>query len=206
MFSKLFLLISLTASTVSLAAQESQQAASAPTRKEIYAKQAGKFIFPLIKGSIMTGVLPVKNITNKVDPNTEVKLIFDFTQGSTKDAEGTSVNEGLEEVARIMNLHIAAGTKKEKLKTTIIFHSVGSFVSLNNEYYQGKFGTTNPNIHLLNQLVAAGTTLAICGQTLQLRELNPNYLLPSIQIAFSAKTTLSKYQHLGYQVFLINDK
>ena len=190
----------------SFIADAQQNPASSPTREERYAKLESKLVFPLIKGSKMTGVIPVENASNKPDANKEVKLIFDFTQSTANNAQGQNVNEGLEEVGRIMNLHIAAGTKKEKLKTVIIFHS-GSILSiLNDASYQKKYGNANPNNNLFEQLNAAGTELIVCGQSLQLRDVNQKDLQASIQVALSAITTLTKYQQKGYLVFLINEK
>jgi predicted peroxiredoxin len=182
------------------------QTPAAFSREERYAKLEPKMIYPLIKGSKMTGVIPIENISNKPAADQVVKLIFDFTQSTANNAQGTQVNEGLEEVARVMNLHIAAGYKKENLKTVIIFHS-GSLLSiLNDDYYQRKYSNSNPNNDLFNQFVKSGTELVVCGQSMQFRELEKKELLPAIQIAFSAKTTLTKYQSKGYQVFTIAEK
>ncbi len=190
----------------STAIQAQTQNTAAVSREERFTKLEPKMIYPLIKGSKMTGVIPIENISNKPDTDKELKLIFDFTQGTFNNAQGTHVNEGLEEVGRIMNLHIAAGYKKENLKTIIIFHSASLLSILNNEYYQKAYGKPNPNNDLFSQFQKAGTGLIVCGQSLQFRELSHTELLPSIQIAFSAKTTLSKYQDKGYIVFTIDEK
>lgn len=171
---------------------------SNPTREERFKKLESKMIFPLIKGSTMCGVIPVEHISSKPDPNKEIKIMFDFTQTTSKDNQAKKINEGLEEVARVLNLHIAAGLKKEKLKVVIVFHS-GSILSvLTNEYYQQTYKSDNPNIGMLNQLNAAGVEMVICGQSLALREISHNQLIPEILVAISAKTTLSKYAAEGY--------
>jgi len=178
-------------------------AQTSPTRAELLKKQESKLIYPLIKGGVSCGVVPVENATSKPDPNKEVKLIFDFTQATSSGNQAKNINEGLEEVARILNLHIAAGVKKEKLKAVIVFHA-GSIMSvMNNEFYQQKFQATNPNLDILGQLSVAGVELIICGQSLALREIPHPNVLPQVKIAYAAKTTLSKYQGDGYVAFAI---
>lgn len=175
--------------------------ATPPTREELFKKQESKMIFPLIKGGAMCGVIPVEDITSKPDPNKEVKLIFDFTQSTSSGNQANKINEGLEEVARVLNLHIAAGVKKEKLKAVIVFHS-GSILSvMKNEFYQQKYKATNPNLDILGQLTAAGVNMVICGQSLALRDIPHPMVLPEVKIAYAAKTTLSKYLGEGYVEF-----
>jgi intracellular sulfur oxidation DsrE/DsrF family protein len=175
----------------------------APTREERFKKLESKMIFPLIKGGAMCGVIPVENITSKPDPNKEIKLIFDFTQSTSEGNQAKKINEGLEEVARILNLHIAAGVKKEKLNSVIVFHSGAIFSILTNGYYQQKYQTDNPNLDILNQLSAAGVQMVICGQSLALREMPHNQIIPGAKVAISAKTTLSKFAADGYYTFSI---
>jgi intracellular sulfur oxidation DsrE/DsrF family protein len=176
---------------------------TAPTREERFKKLESKMIFPLIKGGSMCGVIPVEGINSKPDPDKEIKLIFDFTQSTSKDNQAKKINEGLEEVARILNLHIAAGVKKEKLKPVIVFHS-GSILSiLNNEYYQQTYKSDNPNMNILNQLSSTGVEMVICGQSLALRDVPHIMLLPEVKIALAAKTTLTKYKSEGYIEFII---
>lgn len=201
-----FLILLLTIFSGVVFSQSTAPATKPLTRQEIMTKFEPRMIYPLINGGKMTGVLPVENIINNPPGRKTIKLIFDFTQATANNAQGTHVNEGLEEVARTMNLHIGAGIKKESLKAVIIFHSVSLLTVLNNEYYEAKYGSSNPNIELLNKLLATGTELVVCGQSMQYRELEPKKLLPKVQMSFSAKTTLSKYQADGYIVFPINEK
>lgn len=176
------------------------------TKEERFAKLEPKMIFPLIKVSKMTGVIPVDFITNVFPKNTKMKFIFDFTQSTANNAQGSHVNEGLEEVARILNLHITAGLKIENLKAIVVFHSASLLSIMHDAYYQDKYGNNNPNKELLNQLMKNGIDLVVCGQSIMLRELSPNDFLLGLQFALSAKTTLSKYQNEGYILFPIDEK
>jgi len=190
----------------SLYTQESSSFSKPITKEERFAKLESKMIFPMIKGSKMTGVVPVDFITNVLSQDTNMKLIFDFTQSTANNAQGSHVNEGLEEVARILNLHLAAGLKKDNLKALVVFHSASLLSILRDEYYLSKYGNNNPNKELLTQLIKNGIDLVVCGQSIMLRELSPGDILPGIQFALSAKTTLSKYQNDGYILFPISEK
>ncbi len=174
------------------------------TKEERFAKLEPKMIFPLIKGSKMTGVVPVDFATNVPEPTSEMKLIFDFTQATANNAQANHVNEGLEEVARILNLHIASGIQKEKLKAVVVFHS-GSILSLmKNEYYLTNYNSNNPNHEILQKMANVGVQLIVCGQSIQFRELDPKEFMSEIQFALSAKTTLSKYHQEGYFLLTVN--
>lgn len=186
---------------------QTENATPAPlTREQRYAKVEPQLIYPLVKGTMMSGVLPVKDLSNRLDPNEKISLIFNFTQGTANKAQATHINEGLDEVARILNLHIAAGIKKENLKAVIVFHSAAVMSILSNDYYQMNYGGKNPNLDFLNQLKTAGVETVVCGQSLGLRGFTKSELLPQIQIAQSAITTLSKYQHKGYILFEIKEE
>ncbi len=181
------------------------QKTPAQIREERFNALADKMIYPLIKGSPLTGVLPVAGIQNQPDISKEVKLVFDFTQATTEGKQATKVNEGIEEVARILNLHAAAGIPKEKIKAVVVFHAASIVSVMNDTYYQQNFKTGNPNQPMLQQLLALGAQLVICGQSLQLRNMPATALLPGLQVALAAKTTLTKYEGEGYSRFEIGE-
>lgn len=189
--------------TVCLSAQQGETGVKTMTKEERFARMEHKMIFPLIRGSKMTGVLPVEFITHKTDPDAEIRLVFDFTQVTANNAQATHVNEGLEEVVRILHLHLATGIKKEKIYPVIVFHAGAVQSILNNDFYQRQYNTPNPNADMIQQLSVSGVQLVVCGQSVLLRELTPDDFLPEIQFALSAKTTLSYYQSKGYVLFNI---
>jgi intracellular sulfur oxidation DsrE/DsrF family protein len=51
---------------------------------------------------------------------------------------------------------------------------------------------------MVEALQKAGVTITICGQTMQKRKISPEALLPGVQIATSAMTTLTTHQLKGY--------
>jgi intracellular sulfur oxidation DsrE/DsrF family protein len=192
--------------SVSMYAQESKTESKPISKEDRFAKLEPIMVYPIIKGSKMTGVVPVDFITNAIDQKEKMKLVFDFTQSTANSAQGSHVNEGLEEVIRILNLHIASGMKRENLKAVVVFHSASILSIMNDDYYRKTYKTNNPNVDLLNQLLKNNIEMVVCGQSIMLRELSPADFLPNIQFALSAKTTLSKYQNKGYILFDISGK
>ncbi len=177
------------------------------TGRESKAPKLDPFIpvlqYPLIKGSKWTGVVPVKNVNDKPEANKVYKLLFDFTQNGSAADMVDKPNQGIEEIARVLNLHVAAGISPKNLKATVVIHSAASLSVLNNEIYQKKFNSSNPNADLIDQLQKAGVHFVICGQTMNLRGIADTELYKSVFIAEAAKVALTKYQTAGYIIFSI---
>jgi intracellular sulfur oxidation DsrE/DsrF family protein len=201
-----FITFVLLFSTTNLVAQAKTEGVIQKSKEERFKRKSAEMIFPLIHGSYMTGVIPVPGATNKPKSSQVIKLVFDFTHGQNFENSNGSVNAGLEEVARSLNLHIAAGIKKENLEPIVVFHSSSILSILNDGYFQKTYGTNNPNSGLLKQLSDVGTELIVCGQRMALRDLPLSDLLKIIQPAVSAKTSLTKYQSMGYIMLPIADK
>ena len=160
--------------------------------------------YPLIKGTKWTGVVPVKNVTDKPKANKVYKLLFDFTQNGTATGMAEKPNEGLEEIARILNLHVAGGIQPKNLKSVVIVHSAAILSILNSAAYQKKFNVTNPNTDLIDQMQKVGVHFVLCGQTMNLRGIDEAELYKNIFIAEAARVALTKYQTAGYVVFAIS--
>jgi len=64
-----------------------------------------------------------------------------------------------------------------------------------NAEYQKKFGVTNPNTKLINQLTDAGADLIICGQSAGKRGMTREMINPNVKIALSATTALIQFQN-----------
>lgn len=160
--------------------------------------------YPLIKGSKWTGVIPVKNATDIPEAKTVYKLLFDLTQNGTTTGMADKPNEGLEEIARILNLHAAAGIQPKNLKSVVIVHSAAILSVLNSAAYEKKFNCANPNADLIDQMQKVGVHFVLCGQTLNLRGIDGAELYKNIFIAESAKVALTKYLTAGYVSFAIS--
>ena len=76
--------------------------------KAKWEKVEAKAIYPLLKGSKNSGVVPVKNANEISNPNIDYKILFELT-GNNPDSTAKDINAGLDEIARVINLHVASG-------------------------------------------------------------------------------------------------
>ncbi len=163
-------------------------------------------VYPFMKGKTKySGVLPVENISNPADYTGTYKLLFDFAIGNPEEMKQGKENMGIEEIIRILNLHLAAGIPETRLNVAVVVHGPGVMSFLRNEEYMKRYGVNNPNIDLIEQLQKKGVEFTECGQTLQFREIDIAKMLPGIHKSQSARTALSTYQLKGYVLFPIEE-
>jgi intracellular sulfur oxidation DsrE/DsrF family protein len=161
-------------------------------------------MFPAIKGYKWAGVAPVQNVTELADPNMKYKLLMELTGFAAKGQEATAKNEingGIGEVARKVNLHVAAGVPQKNIDVVVIVHAGALFAFLNNEKYKRKYGIDNPNITLIKDLQNFGAKIVVCGQAMTFLKLEMQDLVPGIKEALSAQTVLSTYELKGYKLY-----
>jgi intracellular sulfur oxidation DsrE/DsrF family protein len=187
------------------ASSSHQVFAQGATRAELMEKQQGRMIYPFIKGSIMTGVLPVPDVSFPVDANKAYKLLFDFASGNMTLYKEGKVNPGLEEICRILNLHSAAGVADRNLDIVVVLHGPALMTFANKDEYQKRFQQVNANMSLIEALQKKGVRFVVCGQSLQLREMKRSQLMPGILESFSARTALSTLIQQGYVLFPIEE-
>jgi intracellular sulfur oxidation DsrE/DsrF family protein len=152
-------------------------------------------VFPVIKN--YGGIFEVPDAVEKPDPNLDYKIVVELVSGSDKAGE---LNSSLNNIARLINLHAIGGVAKEKLTIVVAIHGEASYSIMNNEAYQEKYKTANPNLELYKELQEAGVKLFICGQSLIGRSIDRTKIVPQVKIATSMLTTLTTYQLKGYAV------
>ncbi len=153
--------------------------------------------YPYIKGSKWSGVIPVENPAEVPDPNRDYKLLFELT-ARNPDTLSKEINNGLDEVTRILNLHFASGIPAKKIIPVIVIHGPGIEALTTNEWYKKKHSTDNPNLKLIDDLKNAGAKFIVCGQAMAFFDFKKEDLLPDIKISLTAQTVLSNYQLQGY--------
>jgi intracellular sulfur oxidation DsrE/DsrF family protein len=159
---------------------------------------------PAIKGYKWSGVVPVQGVDEVADRKMKYKLLMELTGFAAKGQEATAKNEingGLGEVARKVNLHVAAGVPKENIDLVIIVHAGALFSLLNNDKYKRKYGIDNPNIALIKELQDFGAKIVVCGQAMTFLRLEKEDLVAGIKQAVSAQTVLSTYELKGYKLY-----
>jgi intracellular sulfur oxidation DsrE/DsrF family protein len=162
-------------------------------------------VYPLIKSAKMGGVIPIANPDESIDPNLKYKLLMNFTQAATSPDKAKEINSALAEVARIMNLHIAAGVPKENLEVVVIGHGSGLFSLLDQKHYRKKFNIDNPNEPLVKELENNGVRFLSCGQAMKFLDIEKGDLMEGIKQAYSAKTVISTYSLKGFVLTDVNE-
>lgn len=156
-----------------------------------------QLVYPFFQGSFRTGVLPVEKPTLPYEHKGKCKLVFDLGF----EAEKGQVNNGIEEVMRVINLHGAAGIKKSDLDVYVVFHGPATVSFLDDDMFNKQFQVNNPNLPLIKQLQDAGVKLVICGQTLGLRSMNIASFPDGTLKAYSARTASSDLVQRGYMLY-----
>jgi intracellular sulfur oxidation DsrE/DsrF family protein len=151
--------------------------------------------FPIIKN--YGAALEVPFATMTIDPKVDYKILIDVVTATDKP---DIINENVENIARIINLHALAGVSNKKLHVVAVFHGPAVMNLLNNDAYQKKFGVSNPHLALFTALKEAGIPMYVCGQTLFKRNVEPSSIVPEVLPALSAITTITTYSAKGYTV------
>jgi intracellular sulfur oxidation DsrE/DsrF family protein len=150
---------------------------------------------PLIKG--YGAVYEVPFAVEKPNPAFKYKILVDVNTASEKPE---ILNEGLEAVAKIVNLHILGGVPEKNLEVVLVVHGAAAFNLMNNMAYKQKYMSDNPNLPLLTELGKAGVKIFICGQTVLKRNIDYHLLAPEVTVALSAITTITNYTIKGFTV------
>lgn len=161
------------------------------------AKMLEGAMYPLIKGAKWAGVIQVDNPEELPDTKLTYKLLMDVSTAPAKN-KVNEISGALSEVARIMNIHIAAGVPRKKMQVVVIAHGGGLWPFLNDDEYQKKYKCPNPNLKLIEELSAAGVRFTACGQAMKFLSIEKSSILPVVKVAYSAKTVTSSYSMKGY--------
>lgn len=176
-FFSLFLLLSLT-SQLSLSAQEAQ--------------------YPVVDG--FGGIYEIPGSTNP-DPSIHYNIVIDL---KTNQPDKDVINSGLNNVARMMNLHGLGGVSKENMSVVVVVHGLATETILNNDGYWRKNGVENPNIQLIDAIEAAGAEVVVCGQSLLGRGFPQSEVNREVEIALSMLTKVTELQHKGYHLLVFD--
>lgn len=141
------------------------------------------------------GVFAIENAAPVPDPKLKYNIVMELSMASEKPDD---LNFAINNVARLLNLHALAGIPKENVHVVVAIHGEAAYCLMNNEAYQKKYKTTNPNLPLLTALKNAGAELYVCGQSLFARNINRQTLAPEVTVALSMITTVTTYQLKGY--------
>jgi len=144
------------------------------------------------------GVVPVPGATEP--PRRGTKIVFDITA----DGKPEQLNQGLESVARYLNLNASAGFKPSEVKLALVLHGPATLAALNDgAYAKHTASTQNPNLELIRELKACGVELFVCGQSLARNNFSPAEVTGELSVAASAMTVNANKQLDGYSYLSI---
>ena len=146
---------------------------------------------------VIKGYGTVYDIPNAVHPNPgqQYKIVIDLKSASPDPAK---VNPGLNNIARMLNLHAAGGIKSENMNVVVAIHGNATYTVLDKKGYIKKYAMENPNMDLIRELKNAGVKLFICGQSLIARNNGFENVNPDITMALSMLTVVTEHQGMGY--------
>jgi intracellular sulfur oxidation DsrE/DsrF family protein len=123
------------------------------------------------------------------------RAVWEVNRGDT-----AVVNQQLTTLARFLNVHVRHGIPLERVKVAAVVHGSGWMALLTDSAYAARHGgAKNPSRRLVEELLAAGGQLVLCGQTAGGRSITQADLLPGVQIGISAMTAMNVFQAQGYQ-------
>jgi len=130
------------------------------------------------------------------DPKLRYRVVFDISQ-APKAAD--QVHQGLEKVARFVNLLGRYGNRPQAGDLVVVIHGQAAFVTLNAATFGKRFdGATNPNIEIIQKLTDAGVSIRLCGQSMAGLGFKPTELNPNIKVDVAAITTMATLQLQGF--------
>ena len=140
-------------------------------------------------------VFQLPHADHKPDPSIKYKIIVELTENATKP---DSLNEYIEALATLVNLHAAEGVPKENIQMAVVLRKMATYAVFDNELYKEKFKCDNPNLQLLKELMEAGVEFYVCGQTMQKRNIDTKKLVAGTKVASAGLTAITTYQLKGY--------
>lgn len=142
-------------------------------------------------GTVIEGYGNIASVEDsRLSSETEFHIAYDVASA----AEDGAVNRSFVTPARFLNMHVDAGVPAENIHLAVVVHG-GAFKDLLNDE---AYGAENPNGPLIAQLIDAGVTFELCGQTAAYRDVSAEDLLPGVTISLSAMSSHALLQQQGY--------
>jgi intracellular sulfur oxidation DsrE/DsrF family protein len=110
------------------------------------------------------------------------RVVFDTTAA----APAGKPNRGLENAARLVNLYAKEGLAASRPQIAVILHFHAMPAALSDAAHERAGGGSNPNSELIEQLIANGVELWVCGQALVRGGHTPADVAPGVKVAYSA--------------------
>ena len=162
--------------------------AQTPTRDQWPKPQA-----PLIPAA--DGYVVIPGAAVPPDPAVTYRAIFDASRHAPKPTE---LLPALNMAGSELNAFAVARVPPTNVKFAVVFHGAALDALLDDQHYKARFGVSNPNLPVLQQLKRAGVELLVCGQNLASEQIDPKSLSPAVTVASDALIVLMAFQNRGY--------
>ena len=130
-----------------------------------------------------------------IPANLDHKIAYDIGSGSPG-----SKSKGLDAVARLINMLAANGVPMSRIHPAIVVHNNALWDVTNDAKYTQQFGTANPNVELVKQLIAKGVPVYVCGQSAAMMDVAKSDLIPGVKVALSAMNAHAILNSQGYSL------
>ena len=150
-------------------------------------------INPVMKKS--GGIFDVPDAVEKPDPKMKYDIVIELFSAPDNPKE---VNQALNNVSRLINLHVMGGVPKENLNVVVAIHGEATYSITDSKTYEKKYDCPNPNIDVYKELAEKGVKLFVCGQSLVARKVDRPTIIPEIKIATSMLTVVTTHQLKGF--------
>ena len=126
----------------------------------------------------------------------EYKAVFELSEASPSPDRALP---GLENIARYVNLHAAAGVPRENIKVAVVIHGGAVAQTMTHEAYRAaNDGIDNPALERFQALADAGVQIYLCAQSAGFRGMTKSQMAAPLKLAYSAMTVTTLLQEEGY--------
>ena len=150
-------------------------------------------INPVIKKA--GGIFDVPDAVEKPDPSMNYKIVIELWAPADDPKQ---IHQSVNNIARLINLHVMGGVPKEKLEIVVAIHGEATYTITDSKTYHKRYKAENPNIEAYQELAKAGVKFVVCGQSLVARQVERATIIPEIKIATSMLTTVTTHQLKGF--------
>ena len=154
--------------------------------------------YPIVKD--FGGIYEIRGSVQP-DSGIEYKIVIDL---KTLQDDKNQINPGMNNIARMMNLHGLGGVSSDNIHVVVAVHGGATETILTNEGYRRKNGISNPNLELIDALEDAGAEIYVCGQSLLARGYDQAEVNPEVTIGLSMLTIVTEHMHKGYQLLVFD--
>ena len=141
-------------------------------------------------------IAPLTGNETRAEPGLRYRLVFNVTKAAVAPDK---VNPSLDKVARLLNLLDRDNIRPAPGDIVVMVHGAATPIVINSTAYAAKTSAgSNPNQELIEKLLEAGVTVAVCSQALHANRIPVKELAPGVRVDLSAMTTLAGLQLRGW--------